>query len=91
MKSENNMNEYIYIWVVLVLGFSVFAMFYVGSGKYRQYRQANICQEYGTLYGLKAKTIENYSWSNTNDCYLGYKDRWVHPWYMDMINTRDFR
>jgi hypothetical protein len=91
MKSENNMKEYIQVWSAMVLGFIMFLMVVMGGGKYRKYRQANICQELGVLYGLKATSIDNYGWSNASDCYLKYKGRWVEVWYIEMVNTRDFK
>lgn len=91
MKSENNMKEYVQIWLALVLGFIMFVMFYVGAGKYRKYRQANLCQELGDLYGLKAKSIDNYNWSNTSDCYLEYKGRLVELWYIKYIKYKELQ
>ena len=89
MKTENNMKEYIHIWIAIILTAILAVMFFMGAGKYRKYRQANLCQEMGSLYGLKATSIDNYYWSNTSDCYLEYKERWVELWYIEMINTRN--
>ena len=71
------MKDVLMFSLVCIVTLTIASIIYGGANEYRRHRQSVVCEELGYLYGLETRSVDSYNWSNSSDCYMNYKGKWV--------------